>query len=76
MKNTLGDLNNYLFAQLERLDNDELKGEALIEEMSRTKTINEVATRIIANGSLVLTARKLIDTREDADTTLPKILEA
>jgi hypothetical protein len=75
MKNTLGDLNNYLFAQLERLDNDELKGEALIEEMNRTKTINEVATRIIANGSLVLTAKKLMDNREDADTILPKMLE-
>jgi hypothetical protein len=37
MKNTLGDLNDYLFAQLERLDDDELKGEALIEEMCRVE---------------------------------------
>jgi len=76
MKNTLGDLNNYLFAQLERLDNEDLKGAALTEEMNRTKAISEVATRVIANGSLVLAAKKLIDSREDADTTLPKILEA
>lgn len=75
MKNTLGDLNNYLFAQLERLDDEDLKGEALIEEMNRMKAINEVASRIIANGSLVLTAKKMMDNREDASTTLPVMLE-
>jgi len=75
MKNTLGDLNNYLFAQLERLDDENLKGEALAEEMNRTKAINEVASRIIATGALALTAKKFIDTREDASTVLPKMLE-
>ena len=46
-----------------------------MEEITRTKAINEVATRIIANGSLVLSAKKLMDDREDADTKLPKMLE-
>jgi len=75
MKNTLGDLNNHLFEQLERLNDDELKGDALIEEINRTKAINDVASRIIANGSLVLSAKKLMDDRGSADTTLPKMLE-
>lgn len=75
MKNTLGDLNNHLFAQLERLGDEELKGEALQEEMNRTKSINDVASRIIANGSLVLAAKKLMDDHENGDTTLPKMLE-
>ena len=75
MKNTLGDLNNHLFEQMERLNDDELKGDALVAEISRTKAINDVATRIIANASLVLSAKKLMDNRESADTTLPKMLE-
>jgi hypothetical protein len=75
MKNTLADLNNHLFAQLERLNDEELKGEALSEEINRAKAINEVATRIISNGSLVLEAKKFADNRMDADVKLPKMLE-
>lgn len=76
MKNTLGDLNNHLFAQLERLNDEDLKGEALVEEINRAKAINEVASRIISNGSLVLEAKKMVDDRMDADAKLPQMLEA
>lgn len=58
MINTLGDLNNHLFAQLERLSDEDLKGEALQEEIERAKAINQVAMHIIANGRLVLEAVK------------------
>ena len=75
MRNTLGDLNNHLFAQLERLGDEELKGENLAEEIARTKAINSVAVQIISNGSLVLQAKKLMNDRKDADIKIPAMLE-
>lgn len=75
MKNTLGDLNNHLFAQLERLSDEELTGDKLAEEINRAKAVTSVASQIIANGSLVLEARKVADDRMSADTVVPKMLE-
>jgi hypothetical protein len=76
MKNTLGDLNNHLFAQLERLSDEEIKGEELKEEMERAKSVVVVSRTIIENASLVLDAKKLVDNRLDADLKVPKILLA
>ncbi len=75
MKNTLGDLNSHLFTQLERLNDESLKGEALKEEVNRAKAVTSVATQIISNGSLVLDAKKWYDDRWDAGGKLPKMLE-
>lgn len=75
MKNTLGDLNNHLFAQLERLGDEDLNGEKLIEEINRAKSVTGVATQIIANGSLVLQAIKATDDKLNADALVPKMLE-
>jgi hypothetical protein len=75
MRNTLEDLNNHLFEQLERLNDADLKGESLAEEINRAKSINDVASRIIANGSLVLQAKKFMDDHMNANTKLPKMLE-
>ncbi len=59
MKNTLGDLNNHLFAQLERLGDEDVKGEELSEEINRAKAVTSVAQQIISNGSLVLNGKRL-----------------
>lgn len=75
MRNTLGDLNNHLFEQLERLNNNELKSEELKEEISRAKAISDVAAKIIENGRLVLEAQKFADDKWDAERSLPKMLE-
>lgn len=75
MQNTLGDLNNHLFAQLERLNDESIKGEALQEEITRARAINSVAIQIISNGALVLEAQRMMDDRMNADAKLPKMLE-
>jgi hypothetical protein len=75
MKNTLKDLNNHLFEQLERLNDEDLKGETLQEEIGRAKAISRIASQIIANGSLVLDAQKLRDNKINTDIKLPKMLE-
>ena len=58
MKNKLEDLNNHLFEQLERLNDEDLKGEALEEELKRSRAVASISAQIIDNGRLVLDALK------------------
>lgn len=60
MKNKLSDLNNHLFAQLERLSDEKLRGEKLSEEIVRAKAVSGIAQQIIANANTVLEAHKAI----------------
>ena len=73
MKNKLIDLNNHLFAQLERLGDEELKGEALLEEMGRAKVVANVAQQIVNNGNLVLNAIKTKEEYFPSSKDLPEI---
>lgn len=52
MKNTLGDLNNHLFAQLEKLDDDELDGDQLDTEIKRAEAMSKISEQIIKTGEL------------------------
>ena len=74
MKNKLTNLNDHLFEQLERLNDDTLTGDALKQEIARAKSISEVATNIIQNAQTVLAAEKF---RNDIPmgAQLPKMLE-
>ena len=56
MKNQLVDLNNHLFAQIERLSDEELTGEKLKAEIERSKALSGIAQNIIGNAKLVLEA--------------------
>ena len=71
MKNKLVDLNDHLFAQLERLSDEELKGEALQEEIERSKAVGGVAQNIIGNAKLALDAQKAM---QDSVRKLPDFL--
>lgn len=76
MKNTLGDLNNHLFAQLERLSDEDLKEDKLMEEISRAKAVTGIASQIIANGNLVLNGIRAKAEYFRGDAVLPEIFPA
>lgn len=60
MKNTIVDLNNYLFETLERLVDAETE-EEMTREIKRSKAISLVATTIVHNGQLALDTMKHLD---------------
>lgn len=71
MKNKLIDLNDHLFAELERLSDEDLKGDELASEMERAKSIAGIAQTIINNGDLMLKAQKQYS---EYGITVPSIL--
>lgn len=75
IKNTLGDLNGYLFETIERLNNSETKGYELKEEIERANAMGNIAKTIVSNANLVLQARKFDDDKMDAESKTPKMLE-
>lgn len=59
MKNKLTDLNDHLFAQLERLNDEQLTGDQLRDEIERSKAVTGVAREIVSNARTVLDAEEL-----------------
>ena len=72
MRNTLVDLNNHLFEQLERLNDEELTDEQLEKEIKRTDAMKDIATQIIANANIVLKATELNMEYSRGDVAVPK----
>ena len=60
MKKGLCELNKHMFDQLERLNDDSLKGEELKQELERTKAMSEIAKQVINTGRLALDATKVV----------------
>ena len=58
MKNQLIDLNNHLFAQMERLGDEDLSQEELKQEIDRSKAMTGISNQIVNNASLALDAKK------------------
>lgn len=75
MKNTLKDLNNHLFAQLERLGDEDIVGEKLEEEIQRARAISTIASQVINNGNLVLKAMQTQKEILGDDRKIPDMLE-
>jgi hypothetical protein len=65
MKNKLADLNNHLFAQLERLSEEDLTAEQIEQESTRTDAIVSLAEQIVRNADLQLKAATIIANHGD-----------
>jgi hypothetical protein len=58
MKNKSLDFHNHLFMEIERLGDEDLKGEALEQEFKRADAIAKVAMQITAHKRLMLDVMK------------------
>lgn len=60
MKNRLSDLNDHLFAQIERLSEEGLTPDQIDQEAKRGIAIVAVADQIIRNAGLIVQAAKIM----------------
>ena len=60
MKNRLADLNDHLFAQLERLSDEDMSTEKIEDEVKRADAMVKVADKIVDNARLNLQACELV----------------
>lgn len=72
MKNSMLDLNNHLFEALERLNDKDLIGIALEEEIAKSKAMLSVAGGIIETGRLVIDAQRILGDNDKKE--IPKLL--
>lgn len=74
MKNKISDLNDHLFAQIERLADESLKPEQIEIEAKRGAAIVAVADQILRSASLQIQAAKILsDHGLDPTARLPAI---
>ena len=59
MKNKLTDVNDYLFEQLEKLNDDSLTDEQIDAVIKKAETVNKIADTIVKNGELQFKAMKM-----------------
>lgn len=74
-KQSLGDLNGYLFEQLERLNDPELTDEELSRELKWAKAVTGVASQVVANAQVVLKAKMAYEENLERDAKKPDLLE-
>lgn len=65
MKNKLSDLNDHLFAQLERLSDEDLTAEQIEQEAKRGEALVSVSEQILKNADLTFKAATFVATHGD-----------
>lgn len=73
-RNKLTDLNNLLFAQLERLNDEELTEEQMKLEISKATAMSKVSSQIINSSKLVLQAATLMASGKVDKENIPQNL--
>lgn len=69
------DLNNHLFEQMERLNDEDLSTDELEKEIKRAKAMTDVSSQIIANAALGISAEKLKAQYGNQNIKLPRMLD-
>lgn len=70
-KNKLTDLNDHLFAQLERLANEDLTEADVDKEVKRGKAIVALADQVVKNASLQVQVAKLVSEKGNLRPLMP-----
>ena len=66
-KNRLSDLNNHLFAQMERLSDESLPADKLDQENRRAEAMVAVSDQIVRTAALQMQAAKMITDFDGSD---------
>lgn len=69
----LTDLNEYLFAQIKRLDKNELTKDEVALEIEKAQAITNVADTIIKNGELTLKTAIVMQKMRGQGNNVPKL---
>lgn len=73
-RNTLKDLNDHLFMELERLGDEEMSDEALDREIKRAHAIQGTAQQVISNANVMISAARLQDELYGSNAKVPRML--
>ena len=74
-RNKITDLNNHLFAQLEKLNDDDLSPEQIDQECKRAKAMSSIASQILQSSRLTLEAMKLVNEDKINSKHIPELLQ-
>lgn len=72
--NSLLELNDRLFEQLNAITNPDLEGDKLKQEIERTDAVISISRVIIDNANLCLRAQIVQDNKLDSESKLPEML--
>ena len=75
-RNKLIDLNDHLFAQIERLTDEDLKGEDLQNEITRSKAVAALSDKVVQNARIILEAENMLGKYEFRPNEFPSILKS